>query len=59
MGPFHHSMVCPQVVDGGYSLQIWRVAGNVLNKQSQTADKGVTAYHHKRPVLYKMLHMAL
>jgi hypothetical protein len=30
----YHSMVRPQVVDGGDSLQIWRVAGNILNKQS-------------------------
>jgi hypothetical protein len=32
-------MVHPQVADGGESLQIWRVAANILNKQS-TADKG-------------------
>jgi hypothetical protein len=36
----HHSMVCPQVVDGGDGLKIWRVAVNILSKQSQTADKG-------------------
>jgi hypothetical protein len=38
--PCHHGLVHPQVVDGGDSLQIWRVAVNILNKQSQTADKG-------------------
>jgi hypothetical protein len=27
-------------VDGGDGLQIWRVAANILNKQSQTANKG-------------------
>jgi hypothetical protein len=26
--------------DGGDGLQIWRVAANILNKQSRTADKG-------------------
>jgi hypothetical protein len=25
---------------GGEGLQIWRVAANILNKQSQTTDKG-------------------
>jgi hypothetical protein len=29
-----------QVADGGYGLQIWRVAANILNKQSRIADKG-------------------
>jgi hypothetical protein len=33
-------MVCPQVADGGDSLQIWRAAANILNKQLQIADKG-------------------
>jgi hypothetical protein len=33
-------MVCPQVVYGRDGLQIWRIAANILNKQSQTADKG-------------------
>jgi hypothetical protein len=33
-------MVCPPVVDGGGNLQIWRVAVNRLNTQSQIADKG-------------------
>jgi hypothetical protein len=38
--PCHHGMARPQVADGGDSLQIWRVAANVLNKQPQTADRG-------------------
>jgi hypothetical protein len=38
--PCHHGMARPQVVDGGDSLQIWRVAANILNKQPRTADKG-------------------
>jgi hypothetical protein len=33
-------MARPQVADGGDGLQIWRVAANILNKQSRTADKG-------------------
>jgi hypothetical protein len=38
--PSHHGIACPQVVDGEDGLQIWRVAANILNKQSRTADKG-------------------
>jgi hypothetical protein len=30
----------PHTVDGGDSLQIWKVVANILTKQSQTADKG-------------------
>jgi hypothetical protein len=34
-------MARPQVADGGDGLQMWRVAANILNKQSQrTADRG-------------------
>jgi hypothetical protein len=33
-------MARPQVADGGDGLQIWRVAANISNKQSRTADKG-------------------
>jgi hypothetical protein len=29
-----------RVADGGEGLQIWRVAANILNKQSRTPDKG-------------------
>jgi hypothetical protein len=35
--PCHHGMARPQVADGGDSLQFWRVAANLLNKQSRTA----------------------
>jgi hypothetical protein len=38
--PCHHGMARPQVADGGDALQVWRVAANILNKQSRTADKG-------------------
>jgi hypothetical protein len=38
-GSCHHGMAHPQVADGD-SLQFWRVAVNILNKQSWTADKG-------------------
>jgi hypothetical protein len=33
-------MARPQVVDGGDGLQIWKLAANILNKQSGTVDKG-------------------
>jgi len=40
-GPYHHKMGGgPRIADGGDNLQIWRVAANILNKQSRTADKG-------------------
>jgi hypothetical protein len=34
-----HGTVRPPVADGGYDVQIWRVAVNISNKQSPTADK--------------------
>jgi hypothetical protein len=36
----HHGMARPLVADRGDGLQIWRVAANMLNKQSRTADSG-------------------
>jgi hypothetical protein len=36
--PCHHGMVRPQVADGGNGLQIWRVAVNIMNKQSRATD---------------------
>jgi hypothetical protein len=36
-------MVRPGVADGEDSLQIWRAAANILNKQSRSADKGSSA----------------
>jgi hypothetical protein len=38
--PCHPGMARPQVPDGGDGLHIWRVAANILNKQSWTADMG-------------------
>jgi len=32
-------MACPQVAEGGDSFQVWRVAANIFNKQSQAADR--------------------
>jgi hypothetical protein len=32
-------MAYPEVADGEDGLQIWRVAPNILKKQSRTADK--------------------
>jgi hypothetical protein len=39
--PCHHGMARPQVANGGDGLQIWRVAANILSKQSRTADRKV------------------
>jgi hypothetical protein len=36
----HHGMARPQVADGGDGLQLWRVAANILNKQSRITNKG-------------------
>jgi hypothetical protein len=36
----HQGMARPQVADGRDGLQIWRVAANILNKQSRTAQRG-------------------
>jgi hypothetical protein len=38
--PSHNDVARPQVAGGGDALQFWRVAANILNKQSRTADKG-------------------
>jgi hypothetical protein len=35
----HHGTAHPQVVDGD-GFQLWRVAVNILNKQTETNDKG-------------------
>jgi nitrous oxidase accessory protein NosD len=35
-----NGMARPRVADRGDGLQIWRVAANILNKQSRTADSG-------------------
>jgi hypothetical protein len=60
-------MSCPQVEDGGDSLQIWKVAVVILNKQSQLTrggppawwlDKKLTTPYHKKTASYKMLHRA-
>jgi hypothetical protein len=38
--PCHHGMARPQVADGGDTLHVRRVAANIMNKQSRTADNG-------------------
>jgi hypothetical protein len=38
--PCHHDVARPQVAGGGDAIQVCRVATNILNKQSRTADKG-------------------
>jgi len=30
----------PPVADGPDGLQVWRIAANILNKQSRTSDRG-------------------
>jgi hypothetical protein len=37
--PYNPTIACPQVVDRE-GLKIWRVAANILNKQSWTANNG-------------------
>jgi len=41
MGPSHHGMARTRDADGRDDLQTWRVAGNIVNKQSRTEDKRV------------------
>jgi hypothetical protein len=58
-------MAHPRVADEGDGHQIWRVAANVLNKQSWTADKGwssslgvgegLTTPRRKIPACYETL----
>jgi hypothetical protein len=50
-------MTCLGVTEGGKDLEIWSVAANIMNKESQIAEKGwssslltwlgVTTAHHK------------
>jgi hypothetical protein len=66
--PCFHGMACPQVADGGEGLQIWRVAADILNKQSRTADKGwpsslgvgrgANNSHRNKRNMYEMLQRA-
>jgi hypothetical protein len=37
---YRHGRAHSWVADGGDGLQMWRVAANVLDNQSRTADKG-------------------
>jgi hypothetical protein len=51
--PCHHGMARPQVATRGDALQVWRVAANILNKQSRTIEKGLDlgaglTTHHKQ-----------
>jgi hypothetical protein len=49
--PRHHGMARPQAENGGGGLQMWRVAANILNKQSRTAwglGVGLTTPHRKK-----------
>jgi hypothetical protein len=56
VGPCYHGMARPRVAGGGDGLQIWRVAANILKKQSQTADRGLITLRCKEATYYEMLH---
>jgi hypothetical protein len=57
----HHGMARPQVADGGDAFQIWRVAANILNKQSRTADRwwpsGLGVGRGKHPPTVKKMYV--
>jgi hypothetical protein len=65
LSPWHGS---PHVSDGGDSLQMCRIAANILNKQSQTASRRwcsslgvgqkITIPNCKKPASHEMLNMA-
>jgi hypothetical protein len=40
VGSCLHGMARPRVADGEDPFKIWRVAVNILNKQSRTAEEG-------------------
>jgi hypothetical protein len=46
-------------VDGGDSLQVWRVAVNILNTHHRQLKMGPTIPYNKKIGYYKMLHIAL
>jgi hypothetical protein len=62
-------MARPRVGDGGDGIQIWRVAANILNKQSRTAEGGgppaggwgggLTTHYRKTPNLLRNIHYSL
>jgi hypothetical protein len=53
-------MALPRVRDGGDDLQLWKVAADIMNKQSLSADKQLSSWglgeglrtpHHKKNLL--------
>jgi hypothetical protein len=62
--PCYHGIARLQVADGGEGFQIWRVAANILNKQSLKADReksfslgvgrGATTPPHRKVMCYEM-----
>jgi hypothetical protein len=40
VGPCHHGIMRPRIVDGGDGFQIWRTVANITNKQPREVDKG-------------------
>jgi hypothetical protein len=43
-GPYHHGMAHPHAVDGGDSLQIWRIATNILRSRQAQPTRGSPEY---------------
>jgi hypothetical protein len=48
-------MARPWVADEGDGLQIWKVAANILNKQSRAAHKGLKTSRRKNHLVTKCL----
>jgi hypothetical protein len=55
--PCYHGMARVRVAYRGDGLQMWRLAADILNKQSRTAGglgSGLTTPHHKTCLLRSM-----
>ncbi|KAJ4442627.1 hypothetical protein ANN_04216 [Periplaneta americana] len=66
VGRYQHCMACAQVADRGDGIQIWRVAANILNKQSWTADEGWSSNlgvgrraNNRSPMKFRLSHLIL
>jgi hypothetical protein len=65
MGPFSPWRGVSEVADEGEGHQIWTVAANIFNKQSQLTkgcppawglDRGLTTPHYRKPACCEMFH---
>jgi len=62
MDPCHHGMARTRFADSGYGLQVCKVNGNVLNKQSWAAwavDECPPSSHRKNTPFYEMFTQGL